>query len=122
MTTTASQAQTHFFPGADFSSLEAFEDSFLRHIAPKTPSTIQNRIATAIATTKPGAERTKAMKAIRWVLQTEDGQLATLLKGGICFVTKVVEEAQVFDGRDNEELKARFWSIQLGVKVVATIL
>lgn len=87
-------------------------------------TTIQKAIAQVCEATEPNTkERNKALRAVRWVLQSPQGLFGALnAKTAECFLTDYPEKAQVFDGRDNEALKATFWSKQLGLKLVATIL
>lgn len=86
-------------------------------------SSLAERIAHAVTTTKEGPQRTKALKAIRWVLACSDGpEVYGCLYGYKCGLTQHVDNAQVFDGRDNDELKAKFWSAQLGRKMVPALL
>lgn len=84
---------------------------------------VSRKIAEIIASTPVGPSRTKALKAIRWVLACAEGEEGyAILNGMECAITKYVDSAIKFDGRDNEALKARFWEKQLGVKLVAALL
>lgn len=85
---------------------------------------LSQRIAHAVATTPSGPARIKALKAIRWVLACSDGPEGYAVLNGehSCCLTGYVESAIKFDGRDNEVVKAAFWSRQLGRKMVPTLL
>lgn len=85
------------------------------------------RVAEVIAANADPKARWKAMKAmkdLKWRLRAPgtdcyagliaDGNTAT----GLRCVLGPVDTAQVFDGRDNEELKLRYWSAQLGPLMV----
>lgn len=82
---------------------------------------VSKAIAQVITNTSIGKERTKALKSVRWVLATAVDEFACL-KGLDCALTDRIESAQIFDGRDNEALKARFWESQLGKKLVAVLI
>lgn len=73
------------------------------------------------ADAKASAERSPAKKRQQWVLQTQDGQFACLA-GLSCALTPFVEKAQKWDERDNQQLKAAFWTVQLGQPMTATPL
>lgn len=87
-------------------------------------SSLAGRIAHTIATTPEGPQRVKALKAIRWVLACSDGPegYARLTGTFECTLTQNLDRASVFDGRDNEELKSKFWTAQLGRKMVPALL
>jgi hypothetical protein len=80
----------------------------------KTTS-LQSKITAAVASTKPGKERTEALKAIRWIMECNEGFAA--LSGLDCVLTTSPAKAQIFDGRDNEVTKLAFWSAQLDRKL-----
>jgi hypothetical protein len=88
----------------------------------QTNAAIQSRIAQACASTEPSTKaRNKALATVRWVLICASGY-AALTPDARCIVVEDIASAQVFDGRDNEQLKARFWSIQLGTDCVPQLL
>lgn len=64
--------------------------------------------------------RKAALKAIRWVLRTENGRFAVL--SGLDCTLGEREQAQVFTGLDNEASKLAFWQQALGVKLVISLL
>lgn len=85
-------------------------------------SPLKDAIALACSTTIPNTkERKAALKAIRWVLSTPTGYGACTPACRI-YETPDIASATVFTGLDNEELKARFWTAQLGVECVPTLL
>lgn len=85
-------------------------------------SPIKDAIDDACMRTSPNSPaRNKALRSIRWVLGAPTGY-AALSPFGRCYVALDIATAQVFTGLDNEELKARFWSAQLGVECIATLL
>lgn len=61
-------------------------------------------------------ENEKRLKAHRWVLLCENGYAA--LDG----IAPELKNALVFDGRDNEETKVRFYSILLKTPFVVEVL
>lgn len=84
---------------------------------------LSNRIKAAVSSAPAGPVRTKALKAIRWVLACAEGEEGyAILNGTECCLTSYIDSAIKFDGRDNEELKAKFWSLQLGRKMVPVLL
>lgn len=64
----------------------------------------------------PDKQRWRAMRGIKWVLVSPAGQYAAL-DGLRCVLTSDFNRAVVFDGRDNEQYKARFYSAVLKVAV-----
>lgn len=87
-----------------------------------TNSEIKAAIDRAISGTEPKTKaRNKALASVRWILFCAAGY-AALTPYGKCFLTDCISAATVFDGRDNEELKARFWSAQLGTKLEIMLL
>lgn len=77
-------------------------------------NSITQKITEACAATQPRTPaRNKALKSVRWVLLCASGY-AALTHDVRCIVVEDIASAQVFDGRDNETLKARYWSVQLG--------
>lgn len=86
---------------------------------------IQDAIEKAMDATQPKTkERNRALAAVKWVLKcmTPFGVRYAGLNGMTCILVDRVNDAQVFDGRDNETMKAHFWGIQLGQKLEATLL
>ncbi len=74
--------------------------------------TVQDAIAEAIKIGKPKTkERLAALKSVRWYLRTSYG-----------YVCVQDGEPTIFDGRDNEEMKCRYYSAILGVPVTAELV
>lgn len=74
---------------------------------------IATKINEAIAATEPKTkERNKALSAVRWVLICASGY-AALTQDARCIIVEDIADAQVFDGRDNEAMKAKFYSVML---------
>ncbi len=83
---------------------------------------IRLRIERAIKATAPRTKaRNKALAAVRWVLITASGY-AALSTDARCVVVPDIADAQVFDGRDNEETKAKFWTVQIGAPCIPQLL
>ncbi len=87
--------------------------------APASPITA--KVAEACATTEPLTKaRNKALASVRWVLACENGFAA--LSGLQIIIVADISAAQVFDGRDNEEMKARFYSAATKTQFVPVLL
>lgn len=85
--------------------------------------TVEEAIARAVDSTPEGKERTKALKAVKWVLRSGSffvGPInpatlqATLVAGR--------KNALVFDGRDNETLKQSYFASLFSVPFTAELL
>jgi hypothetical protein len=59
--------------------------------------------------------RMAALASVKWFLATEDGQAVGIR--GVASKLVPLEEAQVFDGRDNEDAKRRFFEALLKVRL-----
>ena len=57
--------------------------------------------------------RTKALARIRWFLATDDARAVGLR--GLTGTLVPLDEAEIFDGRDNEEMKLRYFEAVLKV-------
>lgn len=79
-------------------------------------------VAQAVASTMPGRARMKALAAIRWVLVCESGYANQGEGLGSPCVVADLSSATVFDGRDSEETKARYYSAVLKTHCVAVLL
>lgn len=55
----------------------------------------------------------KALKAIQWRLRSADGRYVQLEPGLFTSTLGPVETALVFDGRNNEEIKLRWYEMML---------
>lgn len=89
-------------------------------------SRIQEKIAEACATTAPGTKARKhALASVRWVLASCTGYAALVDDPVViarCVIVDDIADAQVFDGRDNEEVKARFYGAMLKTDFVPVLL
>lgn len=91
-------------------------------VAPANGCPIQQRIAEAIASTPDRSKaRNKALAAVRWVLVCATGY-AALSDDLRCIVVPDISDALVFDGRDNESMKARYYSAVLRTECVPVLL
>lgn len=87
-----------------------------------TTTTIQEAIAKVCDENMANQKKLKKeLRAIRWALKAGTGY-AGLSASGNCMIVRAIEDASIFTGLDNEELKARFWSIQLGMECVPTLI
>ncbi len=76
---------------------------------------VQERIADVVrGPTKPRTQaRMKALAGVKWFLATDDARAVGLR--GLTAVLVPLEEATIYDGRDNEEMKRRFFETVLKV-------
>ena len=83
---------------------------------------LHGKIADACSATKPKSrQRMKALAKIKWRLESFEGLCAGLDdKFGCALVLPY--HAQIFDGRDNEELKKKFYETVLGVELAIVLL
>jgi len=66
--------------------------------------------------------RSRALASVRWVLATEDGRFVAVNGSARASLVRDPAEAMVYDGRDNEELKAPFFEAILGVPLTVVLL
>lgn len=74
------------------------------------------RIKAACDSTPPKTKaRNKALAEIKWVMKVANSSVDAYcrLDNGQCGLTSKLEHADIFDGRDNEAMKLRFWSLML---------
>lgn len=84
---------------------------------------LAQRIQTACDATPPKTrERMNALAAIRWVLRDQNGNYAALDSKGSAVTVESVNEALVFDGRDNEEMKCGFYGRITGMDYTVELL
>lgn len=78
---------------------------------------IRDRIGdVVIGPTKPGTSaREKALSAVRWFLAADDARAVGLV--GLTSALVPLEEAEIFDGRDNENMKRCYFEAVLKVKL-----
>lgn len=83
---------------------------------------LRERIALVLASTEPKTRtRNRALAQIKWVLVAPDGSWVTL-DGLQASLTTKREDALVFDGRDNEDLKRQHYRVALGVELAVVLL
>jgi hypothetical protein len=83
---------------------------------------LQDRIAAACDTTEPQTRsRSKELAKLRWRLESIDGLCAGLDNNLGCALVSP-QNAQVFDGRDNERLKKSFYESALGIELALVLL
>lgn len=75
-----------------------------------------------VATTKPGRERMKALQACQWCFETATGQGVRLNSRTLGIELCHPSDGTVFDGRDNAELKSRFFAASLGQPMFVRII
>lgn len=92
-----------------------------RSNAPQKIMSVKQRIEEVCAAEPDLKKRWKAMKGIKWVLFCPQLGLYAGLRG-LDIVPVAKGKAQVFDGRDNEELKARFYRASTGIDFQPTLL
>jgi hypothetical protein len=76
---------------------------------------VRERISDVVSgDTKPGSQaRAKALAGVPWFLATEDAR-AVGLRGPTAALVPL-EETETYDGRDNEEMKRRYYEAVLNV-------
>ena len=76
---------------------------------------VQERISDVVnGGTKPGTQaRTKALAGVQWFLSTDDARAVGLR--GLTAALVPLEEAEIYDGRDNEDMKRRYFEALLKV-------
>lgn len=84
--------------------------------------TLRERIAAVCEKTEANTQaRMKALAKLKWRLESIDGLCAGLdSKFGCALVLR--DNAQIFDGRDNEELKKQFYETSLGIELALVLL
>ena len=78
---------------------------------------VRERITAVVSgTTLPRTKaRMAALASVKWLLASEEGQAMGIQ--GMTAKLVSLEEAQVFDGRDNEDAKQRFFEALLRVRL-----
>jgi hypothetical protein len=76
---------------------------------------VQGRIEDVVnGPTKPRTQaRMKALAGVKWFLATDDARAVGLR--GLTAALVPLEEAEIYDGRDNEEMKRRYFEAVLKV-------
>lgn len=81
---------------------------------------LKRMIAGTIALGWQGKTRNEALKAIQWRMRADNGQYAGMV--GVHCALVPMDQAQVFDGRDNEVIKLAFYQSALGCPLSIEIL
>jgi hypothetical protein len=64
----------------------------------------------------------KALAAVRWVLATADGRFVAVIDRAQPSLVRDSSQAMIYDGRDNEVLKASFFEALFGVSLTVILL
>jgi hypothetical protein len=84
---------------------------------------MQRTLDRATAGTRPFTRaRKRALAGVRWVLATNDSRFVAVDECGRARLTDRPAGAAVYDGRDNEELKVRFFTAILGERLTVVLL
>ncbi len=84
---------------------------------------MRSTITRAVKGTKPFTNaRNDALATVRWILATEDGRFVAVNDTAQAGLVRDHAKATIYDGRDNEELKAKFFAAVLGVPLTVVIL
>ena len=87
------------------------------------PTLLRKSIARAVLGTRPGTtQRMRALARVRWVLATDDGYFVAVNDRALATLTRDPAKASIYDGRDNEALKARFFEALLKVPLTVVLL
>lgn len=78
------------------------------------PQTVADAIACAVESSDEGKARVKALKGVKWVLRSGSFFVGPMDAELNSTLVQSRDEALVFDGRDNEEMKAGFFSALFG--------
>ncbi len=84
---------------------------------------MHSTITRAVKGTKPFTNaRNQALATVRWVLATDDGRFVAVNDTAQAGLVRDPAKATIYDGRDNEELKAKFFAAVLGVPLTVVLL
>jgi hypothetical protein len=84
---------------------------------------MQNTISRAVRGTKPQTNaRMKALATVRWMLATDDGRFVAVNDRAQASLVHNSSQAMVYDGRDNEAMKARFFEALFNVPLMVVLL
>ncbi|HWA09487.1 MAG TPA: hypothetical protein VG838_08570 [Opitutaceae bacterium] len=87
------------------------------------PTLLRKSIARSVRGTKPGtSQRMRALARVRWVLATDDGYFVAVNDRALATLTRDPSKASIYDGRDNEALKASFFKVLLKVPLTIVLL
>lgn len=86
-------------------------------------SLMHSTIARAAKGTKPFTKgRNRALATVRWILATKDGRFVAVNEQAQAELVREPAKATIYDGRDNEQLKASFFEAIFGVPLQVVIL
>jgi len=86
------------------------------------PTLLQKSIAQAVRCTTPcTTQRMRALAQVRWVLATEDGYFVAVNNRALATLTREPAAATIYDGQDNEALKASFFEALLKVPLTVVL-
>jgi hypothetical protein len=84
---------------------------------------MQRTISRAIRGTKPQTNaRMQSLANVRWVLATDDGRFVAVDERAHAQLVSNPSQAVVYDGRDNEALKTRFFVALFKVPLSVVLL
>jgi hypothetical protein len=87
------------------------------------PPLIQRAISRTIRGTKPQTvSRMKALANVRWVLVTDDDRFVAVDDRAQASLVHHSSQAVIYDGRDNEELKVRFFEALFKVPLTVVLV
>lgn len=87
------------------------------------PTLMKRTISQAVRGTKPQTKaRMRALASVRWVLATEDSRFVAVDDRARATLVRDPSLATVYDGRDNEALKARFFGALFAVPLTVVLL
>ena len=101
----------------------SWENNHIRAEVDAMKTLMHRTIANATKGTTPfSAERSRALATVRWMLATDDGRFVAVNAQAQAELVRDLSQASIYDGRDNEELKVRFFEAILGVPLQVIIL
>ena len=84
---------------------------------------MQRTISRAVRGTKPQTNaRMQSLANVRWVLATDDGRFVAVDERAHARLVRDPSQAMVYDGRDNEALKARFFEALFKAQLTVVLL
>lgn len=87
------------------------------------PTLLDRTISRAVRGTNPQTKaRIRALASVRWALATADGHFVAIDDRARATLVRDLSLAVIYDGRDNEILKARFFEALLKVQLTIVLL
>lgn len=87
------------------------------------PTLMQRTISRAVRGTKPQTNaRMQSLASVRWVLATDDCRFVAVDARAQASLVHEPSQAMIYDGRDNETLKARFFEALLKVPLTVVLI